>query len=157
MTATLARVYHVRANPTKDPVCLKPRTYAWHDVVGRRTIRQIHAYAEQDTAIGQYFIQRITRGLVKQWTATATEVIVYLNATLKPMRTNHLANLKAFVYNIPVVNDRLNSWCTTMNGTHISRDIEPYQMVSALSLRDYLHGRVLKLTSPDGTIKQVSL
>ena len=157
MTATLARVYHVRANPTKDPVCLKPRTYAWHDVISRRNIRQIHAYAEQDTAIGQYFIQRITRGLVKQWTATATEVIVYLNATLKPMRTNHLANLKAFVYNIPVVNDRLNSWCTTMNGTHISRDIEPYQMVSELSLRDYLHGRVLKLISPDGTIKQVSL
>ena len=154
---TTNRVYHVRARPVKDPALLKPRTPAWHDVIARRQVRQLHAHPEPDKAIGQYFVQRIAHGLVKQWTVTATEVTIYLTAALKPMRTNHLANLKAFVYNIPVVNDRLNSWCTTMNGTHISRDIEPYQMVSELSLRDYLHGRVLKLISPDGTIKQVSL
>ena len=154
---TTNRVYHVRARPVKDPALLKPRTPAWHDVITRRQVRQLHAHPEPDKAIGQYFVQRIAHGLVKQWTVTATEVTIYLTAALKPMRTNHLANLKAFVYNIPVLGDKLNSWCTTLNGTHISSDVESYQKVEMMTLRDYLHGRLLTLIYPDGNIKRIAL
>lgn len=149
-------VFHIRSTRTRNPHIVKPNTVVWKDVVHRRTVRQLRAFPERENAFVDFIEQRLTRiADVERVEANDKTVRVFVGS-VEGIKASKLKRIKACMYLIPVVSDKINSWCKTLSGMVLSGDNEQYQSTEEVTLVDYLKGRAMIFIGKDGKEKTFS-